>query len=164
MLEVASGSGEHLRYFREQRPRTHWIGSDPLAEHRRSVAAWNPGLEVLSIDVTSTDWGLARPVDGIVAINLLHISPWSATVGLLAGAARHLVPGGWIYLYGAYFRDDVMTAPSNLAFDQSLRAQNPEWGVRRLEEVVAEATVHGLAHERLVDMPANNCSVVLRKN
>lgn len=162
ILEVASGSGEHLAFFREKRPETEWIGSDPSPAHRLSIAAWNTGMEVLDLDVTSADWPLTAPVDGLIATNLLHISPWSAAVGLMSGAGRYVVEGGWLYLYGAYFRHDRVTAPSNISFDQGLRSQNPEWGVRQLEEVVALAAEHGLALEKVVDMPANNYSVVFR--
>lgn len=164
ILEVASGSGEHLQFFRVQAPHIEWLGSDPVAEHRASIQAWNPlGPAPLDLDVSLADWSMACPLDGIVAINLLHIAPWSATLGLLSGAARHLKSGGWLYLYGAYLRREVTTAPSNLAFDQGLRAQNPDWGVRQLEEVVAQAEKLGLVLERVVEMPANNLSVILRK-
>lgn len=164
ILEVASGSGEHLQFFRDQAPHIEWLGSDPVAEHRASIQAWNPQAPApLDLDVRVADWPIDSPLDGMVAINLLHIAPWSATLGLLAGAARHLKSGGWLYLYGAYVRLEVATAPSNLAFDQSLRAQNADWGVRQLEAVVSEAEKVGLRLEQVVEMPANNLSVILRK-
>jgi hypothetical protein len=96
-------------------------------------------------------------------LNMVHISPWAATEGLFAGAARLLPPGAPLYLYGPYRRDGVPTEPSNEAFDQSLKARNPEWGLRRVEDVIALATRTGLGFERLVEMPANNLSVIFRR-
>lgn len=96
-------------------------------------------------------------------LNLVHISPWDATLGLLRGAGRALPTGGLLYLYGPYIRDDVETAPSNLAFDASLKARDPRWGVRRLEDVVAAAEAQGLRFDRLVEMAANNLSVIFRR-
>jgi hypothetical protein len=167
ILEVASGSGQHLAYFQSQSqsqsqsPAQQWQGSDPEPAHRASILAWNPELSVpLDLDVRKTwpplRWG------GIIAINLLHISPWEATVGLLRGAAEHLVPEGWLYIYGAFLRQDAPNAPSNLAFDQDLKAQNGYWGVRDLEEVRAQAAGAGLDRGLVVNMPANNFSLVFR--
>ncbi|MBN9416782.1 MAG: DUF938 domain-containing protein [Candidatus Eremiobacteraeota bacterium] len=163
VLEVASGSGEHLARFSALSPRVHWQGSDPDPGHRASILAYNPGLpEPLDLDV-SADWTTSVRWSGIVAINLLHIAPWEATTGLLRGAAAQLSADGWLYLYGAYFFRDRVNAPSNLAFDQGLRSQNPAWGVRWLEEVVKEAELQNLALERVVDMPANNFSLIFRR-
>lgn len=162
VLELASGSGEHLAFFHQQNPEVPWRGSDPDAAHRASIRAYNPQLpEPLDLDarcwVSSQQWG------GLVALNLLHIAPWSATVGLLRGAAAHLHAQGWVYLYGAYLRKGHPNAPSNLAFDADLRAQNPAWGVRWLDEVVAEAELHGLRLDSLVEMPSNNFSLIFRR-
>jgi len=164
VLEVASGSGEHLQFFRSQAPGWVWQGSDPNPEHRASIDAWNPDPpSALDLDVTWPDWPIHSGWDGIVAINLLHISPWQATTALLAGCQRYLKPGGWLYLYGAYFTDQYPTAPSNLAFDQSLRTQNPEWGVRRLQDVTREAEFRGMQRAEVVPMPSHNYSVIFRK-
>jgi len=114
------------------------------------------------LDAQKASWPVDR-ADAILCINMVHISPWAATQGLLAGAERLLGPGAPLYLYGAYRREGVATAESNEAFDRSLKARNPEWGLRRLEDVVAEAAQHGLALERVVEMPANNLSVVFRR-
>lgn len=161
ILEVASGSGEHLAYFRQQNPGVCWQGSDPEPIHRASIQAWDPSAPApLDLDVRS--WRDTRSWGGIVAINLLHISAWEATIGLLKGAAAHLHPAGWLYLYGAYLRKDRPNAPSNLAFDESLRRQNPSWGVRWLDEVVAEAELHQLRLDSCLDMPANNFSLIFR--
>lgn len=163
-LEVASGSGEHLAYFAQQPEgqQVCWIPSDPQLEHRQSITDWCQGLAQvappLAIDCRQPDWRVER-LDGILAINMVHIAPWSATLGLLATAARLLEPQGWLFLYGAYFCDDVETAPSNLAFDQSLRSQNPEWGVRRLEDLTQAALEVGLVLVQRVPMPANNLSL-----
>lgn len=97
-------------------------------------------------------------------LNMVHISPWAATQGLMAGAERLLPPGAPLYLYGPYVRSDVPTAESNLAFDASLRARDPDWGLRALEDVIALAAEHGLGFDRLVEMPANNISVTFRKD
>ncbi|MFN8609881.1 MAG: DUF938 domain-containing protein [Vulcanimicrobiota bacterium] len=161
ILEVASGSGQHLAFFRAHRPGCQWQGSDPEAAHRASIQAWNPDLPpALNLDVRGpwpdTIWG------GILAINLLHISPRQATRGLFQGAAAHLEPGGWLYLYGAYLRREGANAISNLAFDQELRRQNPDWGVRCLEDVAEQARLSGLHLESLVDMPADNFSLIFR--
>lgn len=168
ILEVASGSGEHLAFFRAQSPGVEWWGSDPEPEHRASILAYNPSLpEPLDLDARvwnprTQEGSVHREWGGIVAINLLHISPWEATVGLLRGAAAHLHPHGWLYLYGAYLRKDHPNAPSNLAFDQGLRAQNPDWGVRWLDQVTNEAELHRLRLDCVIDMPSNNFSLIFR--
>lgn len=161
ILEIASGSGEHLAYFRHLSPQASWQGSDPDAQHRASIQAWNPTFAP-PLDLDATSWSSPEIWGGLVAINLLHISPWEATVGLFRGAARHLHPQGWLYLYGAYLRKDRPNAPSNLAFDRSLRQQDPAWGVRWLEDVVAEAELHHLRLDSITDMPANNFSLIFR--
>ena len=164
VLEVASGSGEHLHHFRSRMPEVEWLSSDPVPEHRASIRAWNPQAAApLALDVCQSEWPVPVGLDGVVAINLLHIAPWSATLGLMAGASRHLGESGWLYLYGAFLRRGRATAPSNLAFDQGLRSQNPEWGLRWLEEVASEAEKVGLLLEKVVEMPANNLSVLFRR-
>ena len=165
-LEVASGTGEHVRYFAETLPGLDWQPSDPDPDALASIAAWSDGIPnirpPLQLDAAAPDWPLAR-ADAVLCINMVHISPWAATVGLFAGAARLLRPDAPLYLYGPYRRADVATAPSNEAFDQSLKARNPEWGVRHLEEVIAAAGRAGLRFDRLVEMPANNLSVIFRR-
>ncbi len=134
--------------------------------HLRSIEAWRASgtdnlLPPIALDASSRDWPLDA-ADAILCINMVHISPWAATLGLLDGAARLLDPGAPLILYGAYRRSDVPTAPNNEAFDRSLRASNPEWGLRRLEDVAAEAGRRGLALESVVAMPANNLTLVFR--
>ncbi len=168
VLEVASGSGEHGVYFAEELSDLTWQPSDRDPEALESIRAWSdeaglPNLRApLVLDVTSGDWGI-ESADAVVAINMLHISPWAACEGLMAGAVRVLPPGGVLYLYGAYLRSDRETAPSNLEFDRSLRKRNKEWGVRQLENVVDRAASSGLDLSEVLDMPNNNCSVVFRR-
>ena len=168
MLEVASGTGEHILHFARAFPKLLWQPSDPEPAALRSIEGRRAGsglfnlLPPVALDARAADWPVPE-ADAILCINMVHISPWSATAGLLRGAGRLLAEGAPLYLYGPYRRGEVETAPSNEAFDESLRARDPEWGLRRLEEVAAEAAQHGLALERVVEMPANNISAVLRK-
>lgn len=168
VLEVASGSGEHVVRFARAFPALTFQPSDPDPIGLASIEAWRREeggenlLPPVQLDARWPEWPVTR-ADAILCINMVHISPWAATAGLMAGAGRLLPDGGPLYLYGAYRRHGVETAPSNEAFDRSLRSQNPEWGLRNLEDVVAEAKKHGLALESVVEMPANNLSVVLRK-
>lgn len=171
VLEVASGTGQHVCAFAREFPDIEWQPSDPEAEARDSIAAWCAGQGLanvqppLAIDVTQTGWDdkVGSGLDLLVCINMIHIAPWAACEGLLAGAGRLLRSGGLLYLYGPYRRGGKHTAPSNAEFDRSLRARHPEWGVRDLEEVERVAAVHGLARESVVEMPANNLSVLLRR-
>ncbi|MCJ8155947.1 DUF938 domain-containing protein [Sphingomonas sp. LaA6.9] len=168
VLEIASGSGEHIVHFAQVFPALEWQPSDPDPDGRRSIAAWGAqsGLRnirpPLDIDASASDWPVG-PVDAILCINMVHISPWVATQGLMSGASVHLAPGAPLYLYGPYRRDDVPTAESNEAFDLSLRSRNPEWGLRRVEDMITLGAASGLELERLVEMPANNLSLVFRR-
>lgn len=160
VLEVASGSGEHLAYFQEKRPDVTFIPSDPEPAHRASIRAWT-GLEPL-------DYAVGGPLpelslEGMLAINLIHIAPWEVTGQLMSAAGQLLKPGGFLYLYGAYRRGGEHTAPSNEAFDRGLQAQDPRWGVRNLEDVIETAAAAGLTLEKVVQMPANNLSVIYRR-
>jgi hypothetical protein len=119
-------------------------------------------LPALELDVTKRPWP-TPPVDLVVCINMIHIAPWEACTSLMAGAAEAIVPGGLLFLYGPYKRGGAHTAPSNEAFDESLRSRDPRWGVRDLERVLEEAESRGLGLEEVVEMPANNLSVVLRR-
>jgi SAM-dependent methyltransferase len=168
VLEVASGSGEHALWFARLFPDLIWHPSDPDPHALASIAAWRDGegpanlREPLRLDASAEAWPIDR-ADAVLCINMVHISPWAATLGLLRGAARLLAPGAPLILYGPYRRAGVPTAPSNEAFDASLQSRNPEWGLRDLETVAAAATAHGLEFERLFEMPANNVTVVLRR-
>ena len=167
VLEIASGSGEHVVHFARRFPHLDFQPSDPDPHARASIAAYlaaDPQPNVLppiALDAAAPVWPLAA-ADAVIAINMVHISPWAATEGLVAGAARILPAGGLLYLYGPYRRADVPTAPSNEAFDESLRARNPAWGLRTVDAVDALADAHGFVRRRLVEMPANNLSLVYR--
>lgn len=165
VLEVASGSGEHALHCAAAMPGWAWQPSDPTPEALASIAAWREraGRSNLAapirLDATDAESWPAGPFEAIVAINLIHISPWEVAGALMARAGERLVEAGTLYLYGP-FRRDGHTAPSNVAFDASLRRRDPRWGVRDLEAVTAEAGRHGLTLEDVVEMPANNLSVV----
>ncbi len=168
VLEVASGSGEHARWFAQALHHLVWQPSDPDPACRRSIAghAAQAGMATieapLDLDAGAADWPIER-ADAVVCINMIHISPWRATAGLIAGAARILPPDGVLYLYGPYLRGGHPTAPSNAAFDASLRARNPDWGLRAVEAVAEAAGPQGLTLSEVVDMPANNLSLVFTR-
>ena len=168
MLEVASGSGEHVAYLAERLPALDWQPSDPSPAARASIAAWTAadGLTnvrpPLDLDASALPWPVSA-ADGILAINMVHISPWAATQGLLHEAARLLPPGGLLYLYGPFIQAGIPLAPSNAAFDADLRDRNVAWGLRDLAAVAAAAAESGLKIEAVVPMPANNLSVIVRQ-
>ncbi|MCC8403975.1 class I SAM-dependent methyltransferase [Paraburkholderia sp. MMS20-SJTN17] len=168
VLEIASGTGEHAIWFASALPGLDWQPSDADEEARESIAAWCAHAGVanvrapLALDVHQPDWGIDA-LDAVVCINMIHISPWSAARALFDGAGRRLVDGGVLYLYGPYRRGGAHTAPSNEAFDQWLKSRDPAWGVRDLEAVVALGDAAGLTCEQVVEMPANNLSLVFRK-
>ena len=168
LLEVASGTGEHAAYFSGLFPGLLWQPSDPDPDALASVRAWRAEigssnlLEPVRLDASSEAWPISA-ADAILCVNMVHISPWAATEGLMKGAGRLLPAGGPLVLYGPYRRAGVTTAPSNEAFDRSLSARDPEWGLRDLEAVEAEALERGLRLERVVEMRANNLTVVFRR-
>jgi SAM-dependent methyltransferase len=168
VLEVASGTGQHAAYFASLFPDLLWQPSDPDPDALGSIRAWRVEaglanlLEPVKLDAEADGWPVER-ADAILCINMVHISPWAATQGLLRGAGRALAAGAPLILYGPYRRAGVPTAPSNEAFDASLRARNPRWGLRELETVAAEAEANGLGYERLFEMPANNVTAVFRR-
>jgi len=168
VLEIAAGSGQHSVHFSRALPMLTWQPSDPDAAARESIAAWAEAealpnlMPPVALDVRATPWPVER-ADAIVCINMIHISPWEATLALFAGARNILPEHGVIYLYGAYRRGGAHTAPSNEAFDGWLRAQDPAWGVRGLEEVVKVAEAETFELVETTAMPANNFSVVFRK-
>jgi len=168
-LEIAAGAGEHSVYFAAAFPALKWQPTDADPEALASIAAWRghaglpnllPPLPLNASDPNS--WPVSR-ADAIVNINMIHISPWAATQGLMEGASRRLPAGGALFLYGPFIEHDVETAPSNLGFDLSLKARNPAWGIRHLDDVSALATDHGLRLTERIEMPANNLTVIFRK-
>jgi SAM-dependent methyltransferase len=167
VLEVASGTGEHAVHCAAGLPELTWQPSDRDPEALASIAAHREQaglpnlLEPLLLDVTAPAWPLAR-ADAIVAVNMIHIAPWRAAERLMSGAERLLASGGVLYLYGPFKEDGRHTAPSNAAFDESLRARDPAWGVRDTADVVALAGRHGFGLVERVAMPANNLSLVFQ--
>ena len=172
ILEIASGPGVHMVAFAEARPDLEWQPSDPDLRARTSIAAWiaDRGLanvaQPLDLDMTRPEWppeaGDDGAFDGLVTVNLLHVAPWAACEGLMAGAARLLKPGGFLFVYGPFMRDGRHNSEGNRQFDRSLRERDPALGLRDLNDVAACAAEHGLALERIVDMPANNRSLIFR--
>jgi hypothetical protein len=168
VLEIASGSGEHIVHFAINFPALVFQPSDPEPDARLSVAAWVKATGVrnvrapVALDVLHSVWPIAS-ADGIICINMIHISPWEATLGLIKGAAAMLPWASPLYLYGPYKREGFATAPSNQAFDLSLRDRNPNWGLRYLEVVAAIAQSVGFSAPVITEMPANNLSVVFRR-
>ncbi|MEO1374335.1 MAG: DUF938 domain-containing protein [Cyanobacteria bacterium J06635_10] len=175
ILEIASGTGEHAAYFAPKLKPRKWIPSDTSSSLRESIAAWakhSPSENLhqpLDIDASQPIWKVEKEIlseisdiSAIVNINMIHISPWSVCLGLIAAAGRILSQGGILYLYGPYKQGGEHTAPSNAAFNEYLQEQNPEWGIRNLEDVVEVASAHNLTLQKTYPMPANNLSVVFK--
>jgi len=168
VLEIASGTGEHVVFFAAALPQTHWQPTDLDEECLDSIAAWRDSTSTANVappvrlDVTAQVWPVGT-FDAIFSANLVHIAPWQACRGLMRGAGLHLRSGGVLVLYGPFRIGGEHTAPSNAAFDADLRMRDPGWGVRDLEAVVEEAKANGLLFEQRVAMPANNQTLVFRK-
>jgi cyclopropane fatty-acyl-phospholipid synthase-like methyltransferase len=166
VLEVASGAGEHAVFLAGALPGVAWRPSDRDDEALASIAAWRAaaGLPNLAaprrLDAADAASWPEGPFEAVVCINMIHISPWAACRGLMAGAGRVLASGGRLFLYGPFLEADVETTASNLAFDQSLKARDPAWGLRDLAAVTALASAHGLGFAERIAMPANNLIVV----
>ena len=168
VLEIASGSGEHAVHFAGALPGVTFQPSDPSPDAVASIAAWaaESGLgnihSPLVIDATAPDWPVEM-ADAILCINMIHIAPWAAAEGLFRHAGRLLKPGQPLYLYGPYRRPDRPLEPGNAAFDESLRSRDPAWGLRELDAVTALGAANGFSAPMIVEMPANNLSVIFRK-
>ena len=171
VLEVASGSGQHVVHFASALRGLVWHPSDPDAEARASIEAWRESAALrnlrapVALDTRTPDWSIecSGPLVAVVCVNMIHISPWASYVGLVEGASRLLAPGGALVLYGPFSIGGRWSAASNIAFDRSLRERNPEWGVRDLDDVTEVARSHRFVLERVVDMPADNSTVVFRR-
>lgn len=181
VLEIASGTGQHAVFFAPELKPRKWLPSEINPILRDSILAWQTHFPAdnlfppLELDVQKSVWSVENPdlklpfclqefpITAIVNINMIHISPWSACLKLMAGANRILPPGGILYLYGPYKQNGKHTAPSNQDFDTSLRLSNPEWGVRDLEEVVAIAELENFRLVEVIPMPANNLSLIFEK-
>jgi SAM-dependent methyltransferase len=173
VLEIGSGTGQHAAWFAAALAPLRWLPTDVRPGALASIAAWAADVPEhaplpprhLDAALPPEAWPLS-PADGIVAMlaaNVIHIAPWTVGAGLLAGAGHWLAEGGVLCLYGPFRRGGVHTAPSNAAFDARLRAEDPSWGVRDLDEVAAAAAGHGLALDQVIEMPANNLTVVFRR-
>ncbi len=169
VLEIASGVGQHAAAIASALPDLDWTPSDPSMEAREGIETWRKASRLDNLraaeplDAADRSTWPRGPFHAVVCINMVHISPWRATEGLMLGAAQVLVPGGLLYLYGPYRDPEVALAPSNADFDQNLKARNPEWGLRALEEVSQLARDHGLHLTLRVEMPANNLSLLFRR-
>jgi|SRR5665213_211629 len=174
VLELGSGTGQHVVTFAQKTPALTWWPSDVTASHLTSIAAWRreAGLanvrEAQRIDLMDDAWAwrgdnAGDKLTGIMCINVIHISPWHVAENLMAGAGRHLRDGGTLFMYGPYKRDGEHTAPSNAAFDASLRARDPQWGVRDVADVTALAKENGLTLIKLAEMPANNLMPIFQR-
>jgi len=176
VLEAGSGTGQHVVYFAQQSPRLVWWPGDYGAAQLRSIDAWRtqsglPNIRPpLRLDLADPHWSPALrdgsgpgPLLAVFCANVIHIAPWRVAKGLFAGAASYLRPDGYLVLYGPFKRDGRHTAPSNAAFDASLRASNPEWGVRDLADLDALAEGVGLILSNSIEMPANNLILVFTR-
>jgi SAM-dependent methyltransferase len=175
VLEIGSGTGQHAAAFARQAPELTWWPSDIYPSHLASISAWrrHEGLANLRapqrIDLADPNW--TWRADGqpggalaaILCINVLHISPWHVSQNLIAGAGRLLRDDGRLFIYGPFMRDGQHTAASNAAFDATLRAENPEWGVRDISDLRALAQDAGLTLTEIVPMPANNLVLVFAR-
>lgn len=168
VLEIASGSGQHVCFFAAELPRLRWQPTEPDEASRDAIvtrvrdAALTNIEPPIALDVHEPRWPVAATYDAIVCINMVHISPWSATNALCLGAARHLRTGGKLVLYGPYL-ENGQAVQSNLDFDATLKRRNLEWGLRELEDVTRVAALHGLQRQQVVRMPANNLTVVFSR-
>jgi hypothetical protein len=168
VLEIASGTGEHAVWFSSALPAVTWQPTDQDPEALNSIAAWRDAtglpnlLPPLPLDAAAETWPVIQ-ADAVVAINMIHVAPWIATQGLIAGAARVLNSGGLLFLYGPFRERGVHTGATNAAFDADLQARNPAWGIRDLDEIAALASKNGFGTPERVAMPANNLSVVFRR-
>lgn len=168
VLEIASGTGEHALHFARRFPALTWQPSDPSPDALRSIAAWREAEPLanlavpVELDAANPLWPVAQ-ADAIVCINMIHISPWEATTGLMRGAGAILGAGAPLVLYGPYRRGDLPLEPSNEAFDESLKSRDPRWGLREVDAVVAEADGQGIGFDRLIEMPVNNLMLLFKK-
>lgn len=170
VLEIAAGSGEHAVAFAGALPGLAWTPTDPSPEARASIAAWTraaglPNLRApLALDMLKPETWPDGPIQAVVCINMIHISPWAATEGLMALAGRVLASGGLLAVYGPYREAEVPLAPSNAAFDESLKSRDPAWGLRDRDAVVAAAKAEGLVLTLRTAMPANNLMLLFRRS
>lgn len=167
VLEIASGTGEHIVHFAAHCPDLTFQPTDPSPESLDSIAAWIAAEGTgnvrppIALDVLRAEWPVTQS-DAVYCSNMIHIAPWAACEGLVAGSARVLRPGGLLFIYGPFFRSGIETAPGNIAFDQDLRGRNPDWGIRHLDEVSELAKAAGFGAPEFTEMPSNNLCVEFR--
>lgn len=170
VLEIASGSGEHAKYFAEQLSNLKWQPSDHTDEALASITAWREASSLenfsdpLRINVLDANWSITEAYDAIVNINMIHISPWECTSALFSKAKQHLNPNGFVLLYGPYFFRDRENAESNRKFDEWLKHKNPAFGVRYLEDVKDVAANNNFNFKELIPMPRDNCTVIFQRD
>lgn len=167
VLEVASGTGEHALAFAKEFPKLTWQPSDPDPLAIESIAAWGRDgpanlKSPIALDAAARDWPVER-ADAILNVNMVHIAPVEAGLGLLDGAQRLLAPGAPLILYGPWLEEGVEPAPSNLAFDRSLKQRDPRWGLRTVEWFAGEAANRGFGLVERRAMPANNLMLLFRR-
>lgn len=166
VLEIASGTGEHVAYLAAALPELIWQPTDPAPDRRASIDAWGSDLQnvrpACDLDTQQVEWPVSR-ADAILCINMVHISPWSATEGLFAGARRILSPGGLLALYGPYRQGETPLAPGNQAFDDDLRGRDPAWGLRSVEAVSTLASSCGFGPPTIARMPADNLTLLFHR-
>lgn len=168
LLEIAAGSGQHAVFFAPYFPRLTWQPSEPDSDCRASITAWIDYMHTknikmpIDLDVTSFPWPISQ-ADAIFSSNMIHITPWECCLGLMAGAGEILKPHGVLILYGPFLMKRKKTKKSNIQFDNSLRKRNRLWGIRDLEKVIQAGNACGLKCEDIIEMPANNLTVILRK-
>ena len=183
VLEIGSGTGQHIADYARRAPKLTWWPSDMVDSHLTSISAWRAAAALGNlrspqrIDLMEADWQWHRDegrqghdadrdakLTAILCFNVIHISPWRVTENLMRGASRQLAEGGYLLTYGPYKRDGVHTAPSNEAFDASLRGRDPEWGVRDVTDVAALAQKNGLIRTDTIEMPANNLVLAFQRH
>jgi hypothetical protein len=169
VVEIAAGAGEHAMWFAEALPHLTWQPTDRDPTALKSIDAWRlskglPNLKKpIALDAAyPQDWLIGK-ADAIVCINMTHIAPWAATVGLLEGAGKILPSGGMLFIYGPFLMEGVETAPSNIGFDIDLRQRNPEWGLRDVRKIQLAASPNQLVLSEIIKMPVNNLSLVFHK-
>ena len=174
-MEIGSGSGQHIVSFAKQFDNLTWWPTEFAPENIASIDAWRTSertanvRQAVRLDASLEDWELGAPnrppseLDAIFTANVIHISPWTVCTGIVRGASRHLKSGGYLIFYGPFFQDDHQTAPSNLAFDETLRSRDPEWGIRQLSTIVDLAVAQGFNEPSIIEMPANNLIVTFEK-